>query len=106
MKQKITLLVLLTLIPTITFAQTPNPVTIKSTTAGDVACYLEVTDANGVEHSLVADFSICDRTDLNGKKATLTYSKGNILADSCQGNPDCSESKTVDLVRTVDIITP
>lgn len=106
MKRGIISFILLAIIPSSTFAQTPNPVTINSASAGDVACYLEVTDASGTAQSLMADFSICERTDLDGKKATLTYSKQNVLADSCQGNPDCSDSKTVDLVTKVNIQAP
>ena len=81
-------------------------VTLISVESGDAACYLEVEDAAGTEETLAAAFELCpggerDASGLVGRKVVLERRPGEILADSCEGNPECKESKTVDLVVEV-----
>jgi hypothetical protein len=66
--------------------------------AGDVACYITLKDDQGAEFNEMADFSICENQGLIGKRVTLTYKLGNVMADECQGNPDCTKTRTVALV--------
>jgi hypothetical protein len=66
--------------------------------AGDVACYITLKDDQGVEFNELGDFSICENRGLIGKRVTLTYELGNVMADECQGNPDCTKTRTVALV--------
>jgi len=69
--------------------------------AGDVACYLTLKDDRGAEFSELGDFSVCEKTSLVGKRVTLTYSLGNVMADECQGNPDCTKTRRVALVTAM-----
>jgi hypothetical protein len=83
-----------------------EPVTLISVQSGDAACYLNVKDASGAEQSLAADFELCpggtsDASWYAGQKVTLERRPARIMADSCQGDPECTETKTVDLVVAV-----
>lgn len=69
--------------------------------AGDVACYVSLKDDRGVVFQEMADFSICEQESLVGKRVTLTYKLEKVLADSCQGDPECKDTKTVALVTAV-----
>jgi hypothetical protein len=67
--------------------------------AGDVACYLQLEDLDGEPFSEMAEFEVCDSADaLLGRDVRLGYRLGNVMAESCQGNPDCTESEEVALV--------
>ena len=72
--------------------------------AGDVACYMTLRDDKGVEFQEMAEFEVCERTSLVGKRVALTYALEQVLADECQGDPDCGKSKTVALVKQVKVI--
>jgi hypothetical protein len=80
--------------------------TLVSVQAGDAACYLSVKDSNGAEQSLPADFDLCpggtsDATAQVGRKVTLERRPGQVMADSCSGDPNCTATKTVDLVIAI-----
>lgn len=94
------------------FAQSPGTVKIGKETkktvgvltelqAGDVACHLTLKDDRGTEFSELGDFSICEKTSLLGKRVTLSYSPGHVMADECQGNPDCTKTRRVALVTAM-----
>ncbi|MBF0137066.1 MAG: hypothetical protein H7833_06615 [Magnetococcus sp. DMHC-1] len=76
-----------------------------SAISGDVACYLEMKDSTGKTFTEMAVFEICDRfeSDKNsiGKVVKLTYRVEKVLADACNGNPECNKSKLVPLVVSV-----
>jgi hypothetical protein len=80
-----------------------DTVVVKGLTAGDRACYLEVEDGDGKSREEMASFELCERTDLIGKKVRLQFEKAQVQAESCQGNPDCTDSETVDLVHAVEL---
>jgi len=80
----------------------PDNGTITSLEAGDVACYVEFSH-DGMAHEAMASFDICEQTHLLHKKVSLSYSRQKVLADSCEGNPDCSQTETVWLI---DEMTP
>jgi len=86
-------------------ADQPPVATIQSLTAGDRACYVDLTADSGQTSTEFADFDICEQ-DLVGKRVRLTYESGNILAESCQGNPDCGQSETVMLITQVEVLAP
>ena len=69
--------------------------------AGDVACYVSLKDDRGAAFQELADFSICEQSSLIGKRVALTYALEKVMADECQGNPDCKKSKTVALITAV-----
>ncbi len=72
--------------------------------AGDVACYLTLEDDRGVSFQEKGDFSLCERQALVGKRLRLTYKLGNVMADECQGDPDCKQTRTVPLVMSVKVL--
>jgi len=72
---------------------------IKSMVAGDIACYLTLTDADGERYENMADFEICERErELLGRQVVLTFEQGRVQAASCEGDPECSDSEVVSLV--------
>jgi hypothetical protein len=72
--------------------------------AGDVACYIALDDDQGISFRELADFAICEKTSLVGKRVKLAYRMENVMADECQGNPDCTQSKRVALVTSVKVL--
>lgn len=69
--------------------------------AGDVACYLSFAPGDGETITEMAEFEVCERTDLIGQEARFEYQLGNVIADECQGNPDCGKSQQVALIHRV-----
>jgi hypothetical protein len=80
----------------------PRYGTLVDLTSGDVACYLDFKDDNGDRFSEMAEFSVCEDESVKGKRVAISYTVGSVLADSCQGNPECSESKQAVLVNRLD----
>ncbi|MGN6182380.1 MAG: hypothetical protein ACTHQM_01860 [Thermoanaerobaculia bacterium] len=76
---------------------------VRDVQSGDVACYLTLTDAQGREFTELAGFEICEMPSLIGKRVTLTYTLGKVMADECQGDPECTKSRTVALVSAVKV---
>jgi hypothetical protein len=79
--------------------------TVKELQAGDVACYLTLKDDQGAEFTEMADFEICEQQSLVGKRVKLTYTLGNVMADECQGNPDCTKTRKVALVTAAKVLS-
>ncbi len=79
-----------------------TPVTLVSMTAGDAACYLTVRPDGAAERTEVADYRMCERDDLVGQRVVLTVTPSQILADSCEGNPACTDLKAVNMVTGMD----
>jgi hypothetical protein len=78
--------------------------TVTELQAGDVACYLTLKDDQGAEFSELGDFPICEKRSLLGKRVKLTYTLGTVMADECQGNPDCTKTRKVALVTAVKVL--
>lgn len=74
---------------------------LKSIEAGDVACYVTLVDAKGQETTQMADFAICEMNQLVGRRVQIRRIKANVMAESCQGNPDCKETESVNLISRV-----
>lgn len=73
---------------------------------GDAACYVDVIDPSGTQQNFPGDFELCagashDATGLIGKSVVLTTEKGSVLSASCQGDPACTQTDTVDLVTGI-----
>ncbi|MGL5080571.1 MAG: hypothetical protein ACRC8A_03705 [Microcoleaceae cyanobacterium] len=91
-------------LPKATFAdQPPTIATVQRLVSGDRACYVELIDSNGQASTQFAEFDICDQ-DLVGKQVQLTYKPGKIMAESCQGNPECGESEEVMLITEAKVL--
>jgi hypothetical protein len=89
-----------------TAAPVAETFTLDSLEQGDVSCYLDVTDGKGQQVVQPAVFELCpgaekDASQYVGKKITLTWGKANVLGDSCDGNPDCKDTKNIDIVEDV-----
>ena len=82
-------------------AQAPAPV-LKNLVAGDRACYVETIDAAGATQEHLASFEACEQTALVGKPVKLTSRMESIAAESCQGDPECTQSEQVMLVVKIE----
>ena len=69
-----------------------------------MACYLTLTDDKGAEFQEMGDFSLCEKPSLVGKRLRLTYELGHVMAEECQGDPDCTKTRTVPLVMSVKVL--
>ncbi|MEL7495721.1 MAG: hypothetical protein AAGJ95_17400 [Cyanobacteria bacterium J06554_11] len=83
----------------------PTVGTVQRLNVGDRACYVDVLDAGGVYSTEFADFEICSQ-NLVGKDVELTYELGDIMAVSCEGDPECGEIETVMLITRATVIEP
>jgi len=73
---------------------------------GDVACYVELKGKGGEELYLHGDFELCpgggsDASKLVGQRVAYTTVATQVQADTCEGNPDCSDTQEVPLVLTL-----
>jgi hypothetical protein len=84
-------------------AQQPEMGTVQNLTMGDRACYVEIIDDQGMVFTEFANFDICQQ-DLVGKQVQLTYESGDIIAASCQGDPECEDTETVMLITDVEVL--
>lgn len=94
-------MILITLINVsgLSYAQTSYVGTVKSMQAGDVACYVDLIGDDGKIYQSMANFEICDKTRLIGKRVNIFYEQGNIMAASCNGDMDCRRTETVWIIN-------
>lgn len=81
--------------------------TVKSITAGDVACYYELYDLNGASFTELADFELCEpkkKKLYQGKKVALTYRVEKVVADDCEGNPECPRHKDAAVIKKLRLL--
>lgn len=78
--------------------------TVVSMESGDVACYLQLEDGRGRRFQELADFDVCARRELVGRRVSLTYELANVMADECQGDPDCTKTKRLPLVVKATVL--
>lgn len=93
--------------PTLTQVEVlPSPAvaTVTDLTSGDRACYVDLIDENGRKTSQFANFEICEQ-DLIGTQVRLTYETSNIIAFSCEGNPECGSSERAILISQAEVIS-
>lgn len=77
---------------------------VKSLQPGDRACYIELENAKGETSNEFASFEICEQSNLVGQRVRLTRKSAPIMAMSCEGRPDCTESETVNLIVKAEVI--
>lgn len=77
---------------------------IKSLIPGDRACYIELDDAQEVVSSEMASFELCDQQELIGKRVQLQRKPTPVMATSCEGNPECRETETVNLIVAAKVV--
>ena len=78
------------------------PVTLVSVASGDIACYLTVRPDGGAERTEYADYRLCERDDLVGQRLVLTATPSPVQAQSCEGDPECTDTQMVNLVTGAD----
>lgn len=71
---------------------------IISAVAGDTACYLQIKDDSGMMHDEMASFDLCEAPELLNQPSEFSYERANVMAASCEGNPECTESDEVWLI--------
>lgn len=63
-------------------------------------------DEQGKAFIEAADFDICfQRPSLIGKRVSLKYKMANVMAESCQGEPECKKSDRIALVVEAKILS-
>ncbi len=72
--------------------------------AGDVACYVDIQNNNDENQQIMADFKICEQRQFIGKHVVGFFEQAHVLAASCEGDMDCGESDTVDLITAMQVI--
>ena len=65
--------------------------------SGDVSCYLTIRSDDGTSSTVHADYSVCDSNVILGRRVQIEYAQGDVLADSCEGDPECLDTETVAL---------
>lgn len=90
-------------------ANPPNPTgTLKSLENGDRACYVHLTTATG-DVAYEGAFELCaggsqDATGMIGKQVRAVTKLDSVQAASCQGNPECSASDSVNLIVSLTVV--
>ncbi|MET0396906.1 MAG: hypothetical protein ABW277_08800 [Longimicrobiaceae bacterium] len=77
---------------------------VRSLTDGDRGCYVVLEDEGGARFDRIAPFELCERRELVGRRARITLGPGAVAADSCQGNPECTESDTVEVLKAAEAL--
>ena len=73
--------------------------TVKSMQAGDAACYVDLLGDDGKMYQSLANFDICDKRRLIGKRVNIFYEQVNVMAASCNGDMDCRRTETVWIIN-------
>ncbi|MGB3542600.1 hypothetical protein [Rubrivirga sp.] len=68
--------------------------------SGDRACYVMLREDGGAATTVMADYSVCDSDVIIGRRVQLDYEPGNVIAESCEGDPDCLDTETVAIAVT------
>ncbi len=80
----------------------PESGVVRELTLGDRACYIAV-EQDGEVSEAMAFMELCERDDLIGQFVTFEHEAGEVIAMSCQGDPECTESETVLLIKDVTL---
>lgn len=84
-------------------ADRPARGTVLDLSQGDIACYVVIQAPDGAEQSFPGDFDLCLDTTVIGRTVALDWTQAQVMAASCEGNMDCTETDTVWLI---DRLTP
>lgn len=79
---------------------------VRGLSPGDRACYVAVEGTSGSTRNEEASFELCESTGLIGQQVRLTRARSEILARSCEGDPDCSQHDTTDLIVEMEPLDP
>lgn len=99
MPYKFVMLIILVSLSGLSYSQSSYYGTVKSMQAGDVACYVDLIGDDGKNYQSLANFDICDKRRLIGKRVNIFYEQGNVMAASCNGDMDCRRTETVWIIN-------
>lgn len=92
---------------TITLAGETKPTTgtVVSLVNADTACQVELRDDAGETRFESADFEVCfHEPSLIGRRVALAWTEANVMAESCQGDPECGDSERIVLIASARIL--
>lgn len=72
--------------------------------SGDRACYLTLREDSGTLTTVFADYSVCDSDGILNRRVQIEYVADEVIAESCEGAPDCLDTETVALAVTASPI--
>ena len=75
----------------------PTRAVVTDMESGDRACYVTLRTDGGGSQTVYADYSVCDSNALIGRRVQLEYAPDEIIAESCEGDPECLDTETVAL---------
>lgn len=90
--------------PPAPIASRQDTAVVRSLTDGDRGCYVVLEDERGDTFDRIAPFDLCERQGLVGRRVRLTLGPGEVSADSCQGDPECTASQTVEVLKAMEEI--
>jgi hypothetical protein len=71
----------------------------------DTACNVELQLDDGRRVYEAADFDLCfQEPSLVGRRVALTWTVANVQAESCGGDPECSDSERIALISAARIV--
>lgn len=83
----------------------PATGTVLSLENADTACNVELRKDDGRTAHAAADFEVCfQQPSLVGRRVALTWTMANVQAESCGGDPECSDSERIALISAARII--
>ncbi len=80
----------------------PAVATVRSVTPGDRSCYAELVDERDRTATAMAVFDLCEQDAILNTRVRLTYEPVRVMAESCQGDPECRDSETRMLISRVE----
>ena len=75
----------------------PRRAVVTDIESGDRSCYVTLRTDAGATTTVYADYSLCDTNGLMNHRVQIDYAPDDILASSCDGDPECLETETVAL---------
>ncbi|MES2817917.1 MAG: hypothetical protein V4812_02905 [Pseudomonadota bacterium] len=79
-------------------------VLIRALTPGDRACYIELENKQGQRTEAEASFELCEQPQLIGQRVRLTRERTNMPAMSCEGDPECTRTDSVELIISAEVL--
>ena len=77
---------------------------IVSAVAGDTACYLQIKDESEMMHDEMASFDLCEAPELLNQPSEFAYESANVMAASCEGRAECTDTDEVWLIVALNKI--
>ena len=68
---------------------------------GDAACYVDLQAQGAETETRLADFGVCSQAEVEelvGRQVRIEVGTGAVMAASCEGDPECPDTETVELI--------